>query len=817
LVFNYIKETGRVLGRKAKYIGAVLTLAAIAYMPGIANAQEAPAPKKPTPIEILVNSYEKAYANSKGKGIDEQIFQIIDTAYRDPTISDKDRNNVLDDLVKKVSDSHVKKRIASVARDYAQMQKRELQARTAYQSEVMKARKVSGKDKIAILARAEKTLYEKLSEAEFFVKGTQYSEEMLTVAKRGLALAKQNPGLMLTDEFQKYITEATAAVKKSKKEHHPLSELNSYNTAIEVAIEQAEASEKPEQQANFYDEAVALLQDAEKLFPFDQYGSQRAGLQKKLEAARKKAKEETPKEKPKEKPKDDDKPKDEDKPDDKPEDPLKDKGDIKDKPVDDSNLQGFGDLLEGQKYGSLIEIGGGALTEDRSGDFQHGSIKLADALDFKFLRQYENWVNAAGNDQNLRSLSAFLDLQLSALPSLAFKMDPDIINSVKIGGFFEDTSGTEWEYLEDVTEDSNFRVTMTENVRNILKETSISAWAEIQLKDFLLRTSGFYNDKETETSVQSVTLNENLNDPDGTYADSDLSSVTDKEIQRGVTALAALRLNNGVKGHIGLSGKFLEAYKRFAGSLSSSKKTITIGLDAKILTEQDVFGAALALTQDIEANGRDRMTAAKGFAAAALNISPIEFAEGKTLDALLFGDVHANAPRGGKTMYGGGGGMLIGNTAQILPQVLDWLANKDAHRIDLKPEISDSVQEFSERRGFRNLLLTNMTEGWGAAVAAYVEAAKEIGLDGRLDTVLSASAAGILDTPPAAFVLTGHYSDGILKRTWGIDFIAHIKKHGFAVGAGYNQTNYLITRQEVRGIEGYIMIPLGRAPEKEKE
>ncbi|MBW2994634.1 hypothetical protein KY315_04410, partial [Candidatus Woesearchaeota archaeon] len=69
MVFNYIKETGRVLGRKAKYIGAVLTLAAIAYMPGIANAQEAPAPKKPTPIEILVNSYEKAYANSKGKGI----------------------------------------------------------------------------------------------------------------------------------------------------------------------------------------------------------------------------------------------------------------------------------------------------------------------------------------------------------------------------------------------------------------------------------------------------------------------------------------------------------------------------------------------------------------------------------------------------------------------------------------------------------------------------------------------------------------------------------------------------------------------------
>ena len=42
LVFNYIRETGRVLARKAAYVGAVAAFTLMAYMPGTANAQEAP-------------------------------------------------------------------------------------------------------------------------------------------------------------------------------------------------------------------------------------------------------------------------------------------------------------------------------------------------------------------------------------------------------------------------------------------------------------------------------------------------------------------------------------------------------------------------------------------------------------------------------------------------------------------------------------------------------------------------------------------------------------------------------------------------------
>jgi len=224
-----------------------------------------------------------------------------------------------------------------------------------------------------------------------------------------------------------------------------------------------------------------------------------------------------------------------------------------------------------------------------------------------------------------------------------------------------------------------------------------------------------------------------------------------------------------------------------------------------------------AVTQDLEANGKQRLTTSRGMIAAVLDISPIELAKEQTLDSIIFADAHATSPRDGKTVYGVGGGTVIGTSAQVLPQVLNWLSHKNAHRINLSPEISDEMQRFAEKRGFRDLLLTDLKEGWGAALAAYVEVAKEMGLDGRLDTTIAASMAGILETPPAAFVLSAHYSDGILERTWGIDFIAHIKKHGFAVGAGFNHINYLVTQQEVNGVEGYVMIPLGKAPESDKK
>lgn len=837
MVFNYIKETGRSLARTAIYTTAVLTLAASAYFPAKARAQEAKKNSEKTPIEILVNTYEKEYAKSKGEKIESNILDLIIQSYQDSFVSREDAEKILG-LVKLVQDPDKKKKLSKTVIAHNKMAKEYFRAKTLYEQEKIKADRARGKDKIAILARAEKKLYEALAAVELLLPQSQYAQELRDTAKRGLSLARQYPGLMLTKDFEKYVEIAEQAAVKAKKEKKPLTELRNFTIAIDEAIAGAKAAEQSETKIGHYQDALNLLKEAEKIFPLNQYSSQIKTVQNKIKALQQettKKPEPAPKLKPETEP--EPKPKPEVKPAPKPTlkpevksndssnlktaDPLPNSSDAssqsqaKDADNSESKAKGLQDILTGKKYNSHIDIGGGMTTEDREGNIQNAAIKIADVLDAKFLRNYQNWTNAADNMQNLRNLSAMIDIKPLAILTVLSKMSPSTIDFLNAGVFAEETKGTEWDYETETVEDTNFRVTNNTDFRNIFTNKMLSAWANIQLADFIVDLANFYSHTTTETKVNSLTINENLNDPDGNYAVAEENSATDLEIIRGGRAGIALRLNNGIKGKIGLLGQVLEEYNRLAGQQSQSKKIYTFGLNAEILTQKDIAGTILAIMQDIQENDTDKLTRTRATASGALNISPIDFGNGVTLDGLLFADIWAENYRDQQTIYGGGAGAMFGDTDKILPQVLNWLADKNLYKIGMKPEISSSMQQFKQRKGFRNLLLTNLEKEWSAAMIGYLEATKEIGLNGRLDSTLSANLAGILNTPPAAFVLSGYYSEGMLEKAWGIDVIAHIKKHGFAVGAGFHNTNYLILDQEQIDVEGYVLIPLGSSPKKQ--
>ena len=821
MVFNYIKETGRSLARTAIYTTAVLTLAASAYLPSIARAQETKKSSTKTPIEILVNTYEKEYANSKGEKIESQILDLIIQSYQDSSVSRDDAGIILE-LAKLVQDPDKKKKIAETARAHSDMLKEYFRAQTLYAQEKIKADRARDKDKIAIMARAEKNLYESLVQIESMLPGTQYAQELFDTAKRGLALSKQYPGLMLTKDFEKYLEIAEQAAAKSKKEKKPLTELSSFTIAIQEAIAGAEAAEQPETKISHYQDVLDLLKEAEDIFPFDQYSSQIRTVQDKIKIIQQETKKK-PEPKPKPKPEVKPEPKSPDTSNAGSADPLPNPGDANPqaqaKNTDDSESKskskGLQDILTGRKYDSHIEAGSGMSTEDREGNIQHATVRIADILDFRFLRDYRDWTNAAGNMQNLRSISGMLDIKPLAIPTLLFKMPSSTIDFLNVGLLAEETKGKEWDYETETVEDTNFRVTNNTDFRNIFTNRMLSAWAQVQLADLVIDLTNFYSNTTTETRINSLTINENLNDPDGNYSVAEQNNAIDTEITRGSRLLAALRLDNGIKGKIGLLGQVLEEYKRLAGQQSQSKKIYTFGLNAEILTQKDIAGTILAVMQDIQENGTDKLTRTRAFAAGALNISPIDFGNGATLDGLLFADVWAQNYRDQQTIYGGGAGAMFGDTEKILPHVLRWLANKDNYIIGMRPEISPVMQQFRQRRGFRDLVLTNVDKDWSAAVIGYLEATKEIGLNGRLDSTFSTNLAGILNTPPAAFVLSGYYSEGMLERAWGLDLIAHVKKHGFAIGAGFHNTNYLILDQEQIDVEGYVLIPLGSTPKKQ--
>ena len=482
------------------------------------------------------------------------------------------------------------------------------------------------------------------------------------------------------------------------------------------------------------------------------------------------------------------------------------------------------DFLFGQKkYASLLEIRGGPITEDKEGDFQSVSANLGTYAEAHLAREYLSWVNAAGNNQSKRNLSAMLDIS----PGILFSMSPEnqyLRELFRIGGTIENSRTKEWDYLEEITEDSDFRIEYTENITNIQEDEFYSIWTELRPKLFLIRLAGFHDHTNLTTESDALTVTENKNDPDGDYAEARQSTTEDDEWYRGVTFAAGLTVDNGIKGQISLITQFMQEYIRLAGQRRTKNDIYHFGLSGELYTNNDTFGAALSALEEISEDpdkGKNSMRRSSGQAVLALDISPIDLDDNINLEAIVFGDAwgqvyNKNTAQGAQ--YGGGIGMMIGSKVGNLPQIVKLLSERNMHRIGARPEISDETQDFLTSRGLRNLPLSAIRDdaGWGFAVFAYGGAEKVTGLDSRPKTVPFVDLAAILDTPPIAFVLAGHYREGILSRDIGIDLAVHIKKHGFSVGTGFSQSTDLVTDDIQRMVDFYLLIPFGGSGKDKK-
>lgn len=482
------------------------------------------------------------------------------------------------------------------------------------------------------------------------------------------------------------------------------------------------------------------------------------------------------------------------------------------------------DFLFGQKkYASLLEIRGGPITEDKEGDFQSVSANLGTYAEAHLAREYLSWVNAAGNNQNRNRVSAMLDI----CPMILFEMDQDnewARELFRFGVAIENSKEKEWEYLEDITEDSDFRIEYTENIKNIQEDEFYSFWAEFRPKLFLLRTSFFYDHINMTTESDALTVTENKNDPDGDYSEARQSTVEDDEWYRGGTFAAGLTVDNGIKGQISLITQFMQEYIRLAGQRRTKNDIYHFGLSGELYTNDDTFGAALSALEEISEDpvkGKKSMRQSSGQAVVAINISPIDLEDNVSLEAMIFADMwgqvyNKNTAEG--EQYGGGIGMMIGSKVGNLPQIVKLLSERNMHRIGARPEISDETQDFLTSRGLRNLPLSAIRndDNWGFAVFVYGGAEKVTGLDSKQKTIPFVDLAAILDTPPIAFVLAGHYKEGILARDIGVDLAAHIKKHGFSVGAGFSQSTNLSTDELQRMVDFYLLIPFGGSGKDKK-
>lgn len=482
------------------------------------------------------------------------------------------------------------------------------------------------------------------------------------------------------------------------------------------------------------------------------------------------------------------------------------------------------DFLSGQKkYESLLEFRGGPVTEDKEGDSQSISLNLGTYAEAHLAREYLSWVNPAGNNQSRKRLSAMIDLS----PGILFKMDQDNEWARKLFNFgmtIENAKTKEWDFLEETTEDSDFRIDYTENIRNIQEDAFYSFWAELRPKLFLLRLAGFYDHTNLTTESDALAVTENKNDPDGDYSETRQSTVEDDEWYRGVTFAAGLTVDNGIKGHVSLITQYLQEYIRLAGQRRTKNDIYHFGLSGELYTNNDTFGAALTALEEISedpAKRKNSMRQSSGQAVLAINISPIDLEDNISLEAMVFADMWGqvyNKNTADGEQYGCGGGIMIGSKVGSLPQIVKLLSERNMHRIRARPEISDETQDFLTARGLRNLPLSAIRndDSWGFAVFVYGGAEKVTGLDSKQKTVPFVDLAAILDTPPIAFVLAGHYKEGILTRDIGVDLAAHIKKHGFSVGAGFSQSTDLTTDEIQRKVDFYLLIPFGGSGKDKK-
>ena len=817
-------------------------LALMLYAARPAKAQDTAKSKPDSEIELIVRSFEKAYRDSKGKGIDEQIENLLLNAVYDTSISNNQRTYLVTRLAGHIQDKDRSVRVTALLKKYHEMLKKQTSIQKKYLDEVTSANAKRGEDRTIGIARAEVEYARAILEMEKEIPGAQYAREALeylqTAKTRAAGPMKWKP---FRDDCEEMMAAAQAVLNDEAKAKRPFRELRGVRTAVEVALEEAEAAEKPETKAERYREAIGVLQNAEELFPFDQYTAEISGLQAKLKAAQEAAKKPPtrPGKKPpgagtrpprrtgkkppgagtrpprrtgKKPPGAGTRP---------PRRDLGDKGGITEPGFSFSDF-----LTSKNKYDAFVEAMCGFTTEDRNGNIEtiRGMIGEYAALDI--LRQYESWTNISGNEQNRHTISSMLDFKpLALLPALSWTgltTSEESAQAVSIGGLFELSKEKEWEYLSEILTGTNPEVTANSDIRHITEDEFFSAWADVSPGAIYLRLTGFMHATDTETREHKVETIENI-DPAGNYPKDTRTRFLDREWTRGGTLTAGLDLGSlvdAIKGNFSFYGAMIYHDERFADAKRTRTKHHSVGLQGEIYDRNETFGAAMNILQDIGENpdtGRDSLTTSHMQATAGLNISPLEIGDlNINLAAVAEGWISTFE---GEHEYGGGGALIVGKNVGSLPSVIQLLSQKNAHRIGARPEISDTMQDFLEKSGFRDLPRTGIASDneWGITFWAYYNNSKELGLNGRPQTTQFVNLGGALNTPPLDIMLSAFYREGILEREFGVDATLFIKKYGIAAGAGFSQRELFVTNEMTKTLMTYLMIPFGSTSKKKED
>lgn len=824
---SYIK---RVLG-KAAGIASALTLGVLSYTAAPAKAENAPKKiEDPNLVQIVADSYAQ---EEKGKERDNAIQQLITSAYQDPAISSEDRAYITRALAQKISNPTIKKQLAELAANYNAMQMKTEAARRKYQQELRKAEKQEGKEKTETLVKAKKTYYKALSAAEQAVPKTQYAQEMLELAKEAWALSQEILSTCEHSEIQdgNWIQNSKKAVEQAAKEEHLLSFMLQYDSAIETALSNAEQERTAAGKINWYRHAIDTLKQAEEIFPYAQFDTHIAELGtliKGLKSADEKkpsgekppeeeGKEKTPEEKqpgagktpaqPKAGQKDDaGKNKD---------DGFTGKGAAKQADTGASIADIFAGII-GEKYDTRFEYRQGLMFEDKDGDRESLYGILGKTLELALLREYIHKRNAADNIASEQTLAGYMELS----PLAILRIDPE---ALKIGGMLEHAGNKEWAYNEAQLSDTPTETeTKTANIRNFINNGFGSFWLDAHIPNLVKAKLALMLDSTSlVTEEDSLTWHENNTDPSASYGETGHHRTSDRFSKQAVSAVLGIPFEfvtkGKVKGFFGASLDRVIETMEFTGTPRETADILKPGLRAELYVNDD-FGIAMTFLQDLQKEeGEDTRKAKtyRGQIAAALNLGTIQDEDGNPLfKAMLFGHGWVAGYEDDVKTGGGIGAMLGSDVIKDISSIVQLLYDKDSSKTGSRPELSDEMHSFLERKGF-NHLPVGIIDGknkYGFALIAYCGAGKATGMHGKTVTETFGEISAVLDTPAIALIASGYYADMALERQWGLRFRADIKRgllRGFAGAIEFNQSNYLPTDELERELALAFEVPLG--------
>lgn len=835
---NYIK---RVLG-KAAGIASALTLGVLSYTARPAKAAEAPKKvEDPNLVRIVADSYAQA---ENGQEKDQAIMKLAVSACQDPGISTENASYILSSLSKQISNPEKKKELTTLAEYYTETQEKAVHAKSKYALALNNAAKKTGEERTKAEITAGREYFEALKTLEESFQKTQYADEMLEVAKHGLKLAKKVPETLDVEPFKKYVAESEKAAEQAKKEEQLLSQILTYDSAIETALANAEKERTTAGKINWYSQAREALQQAEEIFPYDQFSSNIAELEKVITGLEQEQNtEEQPK--PEEKaeqntgekektPAAEAEPKDEKKapeipaPKDKAKAPKKatGKGDVSPDKKGTSIADIFADIL-GERYNTRMEYRQGILFEDKEGHKESLYGKLGDVLELALLNEEIHGTNPAGNKTSDINISHFIEAKpLFILTPLS----PAFKDLLQAGTSVENLQNKEWVYNETQTNDTPTETeTKYSNIRNFITKNFFSAWISSHIRNLAkLRLAGVQESVELRTEENSRTHHENHTDPSASYSEtSQVNNRRDIYKKKGISALAAIPLEflteDAVKGLIGVSWDHIQQeYKMLNNGGEWVKKTHTInkpGIRAELYVNND-FGLAITFLQDLEKDkeaGEDTAKAKtyRGQIAAALNLGTVkDERETALFNALIFGHGWIQGYQDDVKYGAGMGGVFGSDVIKDISGLVQLLHDKDSRKTGSRIELSDEMQSFLERKGFNNIPVGAIggKNKYGFALIAYGGIGRAQGIDRKTKTEKFAELSAVLDTPKTALILSGYYADMALEQQWGMRFRADIKRGlltGFAAAVEYNQNRFLATHELERELALALEIPLG--------